>query len=161
MRRVGSWTGLALAAAYGLVFVALYLDYQRRAGTWFADLPLVLAALPFTLTMRALNGGSYDFAGDMTARVVAAGLFGSALAYIAGFASRRLCAPLIGAVRSHRTGSLTRPRRAPKRVRKDSRLSTGYGTRPPIRRKDARGSPRQRLVPRPCPGVAQKMGEWP
>ncbi len=46
MRRAGSWTGLALAASYGLVFVALYLDYQRRAGTWFADLPLVLPPCP-------------------------------------------------------------------------------------------------------------------
>ena len=56
----------------------------RRAGTWFADLPLSLAALPFTLLMRALNGGTYAFGGDMTGRVVAAGLFGSALAYLAG-----------------------------------------------------------------------------
>ncbi len=98
MRRAGSWTGLALAAAYGLVFVVLYLDYQRRAGTWFADLPLVLAALPFTLTMRALNGGGYDFAGDMTARVVAAGLFCSALAYIVGLALETIVRAAIGAV---------------------------------------------------------------
>ena len=104
MRRAGSWTGLALAAAYGLVFVALYLDYQRRAGTWFADLPLVLAALPFTLTMRALNGGGYDFAGDMTGRVIAAGLFGSALAYIAGLIVETVVRAAIGAMRSMRTG---------------------------------------------------------
>ena len=58
-----------------LAFVALYLEYLSRAGTWFADLPLVLAALPFTLVMRALNGGSYDFSGDMTGRVVAAAAF--------------------------------------------------------------------------------------
>ena len=63
-----------------------YVDYLRRAGTWFADLPLTLAALPFTLTMRALNGGSYAFGGDMTGRVVAAGVFGSALAYLIGLA---------------------------------------------------------------------------
>ena len=43
-----------------------------------------LAALPFTLAMRALNGGSYAFGGDMSGRVVAAGVFGSALAYLAG-----------------------------------------------------------------------------
>jgi len=41
-------------------------------------------ALPFTRAMRALNGGSYALGGDMTGRVVAAGLFGSALAYLAG-----------------------------------------------------------------------------
>ena len=34
--------------------------------------------------MRALNGGTYAFGGDMTGRVIAAGLFGSALAYLAG-----------------------------------------------------------------------------
>jgi len=35
--------------------------------------------------MRALNGGSYAFGGDMGGRVAAAGVFGSALAYLAGF----------------------------------------------------------------------------
>ena len=103
MRRAGSWTGLALAAAYGLVFVALYLDYQRRAGTWFADLPLALAALPFTLTMRALNGGGYDFAGDMTGRVIAAALFCSALAYIVGLIVETVVRAAFGAMRSMRT----------------------------------------------------------
>jgi hypothetical protein len=84
MRRLWSWTGLVLAALAFLVFAALYADYLSRAGTWFADLPLVLAALPFTLVMRALNGGSYDFAGDMTLRVIAGALFCCALAYLAG-----------------------------------------------------------------------------
>ncbi len=83
--RVLSWTGVALAAFYALVLAGLYLDYLRRAGTWFADLPLALAALPFTLAMRALNGGSYDFSGDMTLRVAAAAAFCSALAYVAGW----------------------------------------------------------------------------
>ncbi len=84
--RLRSWTGLALAGLYGAAFVALYVDYLRRAGTWFADLPLALAALPFTLAMRAANGGSYDFAGDMTLRVAAAVAFCCALAYAAGWA---------------------------------------------------------------------------
>jgi hypothetical protein len=84
MKQLWSWTGVIFAAVYALAFLALYVDYLRRAGTWFADLPLVLAALPFTLTMRALNGGSYGFGGDMTGAVIAAGLFGSALAYLAG-----------------------------------------------------------------------------
>jgi hypothetical protein len=85
MKRLRSWTGVVFAALYALVFLALYVKYAMRAGTWFADLPLTLAALPFTLTMRALNGGSYAFGGDMTGRVVAAGVFGSALAYLIGF----------------------------------------------------------------------------
>ena len=67
-----------------LAFVALYVDYVRRSDAWFADLPLSLAALPFTLVMRTLNGGSFAFGGSMTGRVIAAGLFGSALAYLAG-----------------------------------------------------------------------------
>jgi hypothetical protein len=84
MRRFKSWTGAGFAAVYTLAFVALYVDYVRRSGTWFADLPLSLIALPFTLVMRTLNGGSFDFGGDMTGRVIAGGLFGSALAYVAG-----------------------------------------------------------------------------
>src|SRR5580692_9331831 len=84
MIRLRSWTGAAFAVVYALTFVALYVDYVRRSGTWFADLPLSLAALPFTLVMRTLNGGSFAFGGDMTGRVISAGLFGSALAYLAG-----------------------------------------------------------------------------
>ncbi len=84
MKRLWSGTGVVFAAVYALAFIALYIDYLRRAGNWFADLPLSLAALPFTLVVRALNGGSYDFGGDMTGRVVAAGVFCSALAYFAG-----------------------------------------------------------------------------
>lgn len=84
MKRLKSWTGAAFAAVYALAFIALYVGYLRRAGTWFADLPLSLAALPFTLLMRTLNGGSYAFGGDMTGRVIAAGAFCSALAYLAG-----------------------------------------------------------------------------
>ena len=84
MRGLWSWTGAVFASIYALAFVALYVDYARRSGTWFADLPLSLAALPFTLVMRRLNGGSFDFGGSMTGRVIAAGVFGSALAYLAG-----------------------------------------------------------------------------
>jgi hypothetical protein len=84
MRRLWSWTGAVFAAVHALAFTALYVDYVRRSGTWFADLQLSLAALPFTLVMRALSGGSFDFGGAMTGRVIAAGLFGSALAYVAG-----------------------------------------------------------------------------
>jgi hypothetical protein len=84
MKRLWSWTGVVLASVYGLAFIALYVDYARRSDAWFADLPLSLAALPFTLVMRRLSGGSFDFGGSMTGRVIAAGLFGSALAYVAG-----------------------------------------------------------------------------
>jgi hypothetical protein len=89
-RHLRSWTGFVFAALYAALFVALYIEYRIRAGTWFADLPLTLAALPFTLVMRALNGGFYAFGGDMTGWVVVAGLFGCALAYGIGW--------LVGAV---------------------------------------------------------------
>ncbi len=85
MRRLRSWTGAVFAALYGALFVALYIEYLVRAGTWFADLPLTLAALPFTMVMRTLNGGAYTFGGDMSLRVVAAGLFGCAIAYAFGW----------------------------------------------------------------------------
>ena len=39
MRRLKSWTGAAFAAVYALAFIALYVDYVRRSGTWFADFP--------------------------------------------------------------------------------------------------------------------------
>ena len=99
MTRLWSWTGLTLAALYALVFVALYLDYLRRAGTWFADLPLALAALPFTLTMRALNGGGFDFAGEMPGRVLAAAVFCAALAYAVGLVAETVVRAAVGAAR--------------------------------------------------------------
>lgn len=76
---------MVFAALYAALFVALYIEYRMRAGTWFADLPLTLAALPFTLVMRALSGGAYRFGGDMTLRVVAAGVFCSVIAYAIGW----------------------------------------------------------------------------
>jgi hypothetical protein len=96
MRSVRSWTGLLFAGLYAIVFAAFYVDYLRRAGTWFADLPLVLAALPFTLVMRQVNGGSYAFAGDMTLRVGAAVLFCCALAYLAGFLLEAVIRAIVG-----------------------------------------------------------------
>jgi hypothetical protein len=96
VRSVRSWTGLLFAALYAIVFAALYVEYLRRAGTWFADLPLVLAALPFTLVMRQLNGGSYAFAGDMTPRVAAAVLFCCALAYLAGLVLEAVIRAIVG-----------------------------------------------------------------
>ena len=85
MRRLRCWTGAVFATLYGGLFIALYIEYLARAGTWFADLPLTLAALPFTLVMRALNGGTYEFGGELTLRVLAAGLFCCALAYAVGW----------------------------------------------------------------------------
>ena len=99
MKRLKSWTGAVFAAVYALAFVGLYVDYVRRAGTWFADLPLTLAALPFTLVMRELNGGSFAFGGDMTGRVIAPGLFGSALAYFAGLIVETVVRAIVRAAR--------------------------------------------------------------
>ena len=104
-RRLGSWTGFVFAALVALVFVALYLLYLSRAGTWFADLPLVMAALPFTLVMRAVSGGSYHLGGDMTGRVVIAAIFCSALAYAAGWVVETLVRVIVGFARAGLKGS--------------------------------------------------------
>ena len=49
--------------------------------------------------MRALNGGSYAFSGDMTGRVVAAALFCCALAYLAGLLVETLVRMAVSAAR--------------------------------------------------------------
>jgi hypothetical protein len=46
MKRLRSWTGVVFAAVYALAFLALYVDYLRRAGTWFADLPVMSPPCP-------------------------------------------------------------------------------------------------------------------
>ena len=84
MGAMKSAAGAVFAALYATAFGAAYVDYLRKAGQWFADIWLVLVALPFTLAMRWLAGGSYDFSGDATARVIAAAAFCCALAYLAG-----------------------------------------------------------------------------
>jgi hypothetical protein len=99
MKRLKSWTGAVFAAVYALAFVGLYVDYVRRAGTWFADLPLTLAALPFTLVMRELNGGSFAFGGDMTGRVIGAAIFCCALAYLAGLLVETVVRAIVRAAR--------------------------------------------------------------
>jgi hypothetical protein len=76
--------GAVFAALYAAAFAAAYVDFLRKAGQWFADIWLALIALPFTIAMRCLAGGSYDFAGDATAKVIAAAAFCCALAYLAG-----------------------------------------------------------------------------
>ncbi len=99
MGRFWSWIGAVLALLYAVALGALYVHYLRQEGAFLADLPLALAALPFTLTMRALNGGSYAFAGDMTGRVAAAILFCSTLAYLIGFAVEAILRLAIRAAR--------------------------------------------------------------
>jgi hypothetical protein len=84
MKAMKSATGAILAALYAAAFGAAYVDFLGKTGQWFADIWLVLVALPFTLAMRWLAGGSYDFSGDATAKVVAAAAFCCALAYCAG-----------------------------------------------------------------------------
>lgn len=84
MGAIKSAAGAVFAALYGAAFAAAYADYWAKTGQWFADAWLLAAALPFTIAMRWLAGGSYDFSGDATGRVIAAAAFCCALAYIAG-----------------------------------------------------------------------------
>jgi hypothetical protein len=84
MKGMKSAAGAVFAALYATAFGAAYVDYLRKTGQWFADIWLVLVALPFTLAMRWLAGGSYDFSGDSTAKVIGAAAFCCALAYLAG-----------------------------------------------------------------------------
>ncbi len=100
-RAVKSVTGAAFAALYAAAFIAAYLDYMGKAGQWFADVWLVLIALPFTATMRPLAGGSFDFSGDETARVVAGAAFCCAVAYVAGALIEALVRPLLRLATSH------------------------------------------------------------
>jgi hypothetical protein len=84
MRAARSIVGALLAALYAMAFAALYLDYLQHAGQWFADFKLILISLPFVLTMRFVNGGSFDLTGEDTLRLLGAALFGCVLAYILG-----------------------------------------------------------------------------
>ena len=86
MRFWRSITGAIFAALYAAAFIAAYVDYVNKSGQWLADILLVLTAMPFVLTMRALSGGSFNFGGSDTAMVVAAALFCCALAWLVGAA---------------------------------------------------------------------------
>ena len=86
MRALRSLTGAAFAAAYAIAFVVAYFDYRAHLGQWLADLELILVALPFVMTMRFLNGGSYDMTGEDSLKLLAAAAFCCALAFAAGCA---------------------------------------------------------------------------
>ncbi len=78
-----SATGAALAALYVIVFAAAYVLYLRNAGQFLADAPIMLVALPYTLTLLDLFG-SVNLSGDDLREVLAAALFCAALAYAIG-----------------------------------------------------------------------------
>jgi hypothetical protein len=86
MRPLKSIVGGLFAALYAMAFIGAYIYYREHAGEWFVDLPLVLIAMPFVLTMRFLAGGSYDMTGDDSLKLLAAAAFCCALAFAAGSA---------------------------------------------------------------------------
>ena len=86
MRPLKSIAGAAFAALYATAFIAAYVDYRGHVGEWFADLGLILLALPFVLTMRLLSGGSFDMTGEDRLKLLAAALFCCALAWVIGSA---------------------------------------------------------------------------
>ena len=83
MAAARSWFGLALAALYAAAFVAAYWLWSQEPNQLMSDLWLMLAALPYTLTVRALLG-SVDFSADSLSDVLTATAFCCALAYLAG-----------------------------------------------------------------------------
>ena len=83
MRLLKSATGSALAALYVLAFIAAYLIYRENAGQFLADAPIMLVALPYTMTFLKVFG-SVNLSGDDLHEVFAATLFCAALAYAVG-----------------------------------------------------------------------------
>jgi len=84
MRILTSRLGWTLAILYALAFVGAYALYRRADGVWPDAEYLYLVALPYTLTMLKLAGGSVDFSPDSPSTLVEAALFGGALGYIGG-----------------------------------------------------------------------------
>ena len=78
-----SATGAVLAALYALAFAVAYFQYLGKAGEFLPDAPLMLVALPYTLTVLKLFG-SVDLSGDNPKSVLAASLFCVVLAYLIG-----------------------------------------------------------------------------
>ena len=84
MRLTTSRPGWALAALYALAFAGAYALYVRADGAWPDAEYLYLVALPYTLAMLRLAGGSVDFSPDSPVTLLKAALFGAALGYIGG-----------------------------------------------------------------------------
>ena len=99
MRFLRSITGAIFAALNAAAFVAAYVDYLNKSGQWLADILLVLVAMPFVLTMRALSGGAFDFGGADTAMVFVAALFCCALAWLCGAALEAIVRSVFRAAR--------------------------------------------------------------
>jgi hypothetical protein len=103
MRALKSVAGAALAALYAVAFVAAYIDYRGHVGEWFADLGLILLALPFVLTMRLLTGGSFDMSGEDRLKLAAAALFCCALAWVVGSALEWIARAIFRLARGRRS----------------------------------------------------------
>jgi hypothetical protein len=104
VRFLRSITGAIFATLYAAAFIAAYVDYLNKAGQWLADILLVLAAMPFILTMRFLADGSFDFGGADTLKVIAAALFCCALAWLCGAALEAVVRYLLRAARGQGRG---------------------------------------------------------
>jgi len=101
MRLLRSVLGAVFAALYAIAFVVAYVYYRNHIGEWFppADLSLILVAMPFVLTMRALAGGSFDLRGEDAIKLAAAALFCCALAWIVGSALEGIARAIFRALR--------------------------------------------------------------
>ncbi len=103
MRPLRSIAGAVFAALYATAFVAAYVDYRGHVGEWFADLGLILLALPFVLTMRVLAGGSFDMTGEDRLKLLAAALFCCALAWLVGSALEWIARAIFRMARGRRS----------------------------------------------------------
>ena len=102
MRPLKSIAGATFAALYAIAFIAAYVDYRGHVGEWFADLGLILLALPFVLTMRLLTGGSFDMTGEDRLKLLAAALFCCVLAWLIGSALEWLARRIFRLARGRR-----------------------------------------------------------
>ena len=102
MKHLRSIVGAAFATLYAIAFIVAYVYYRNHIGEWFppADFSLIMVALPFVLTMRALAGGSFDLGGEDTLKLAAAALFCCALAWIVGSVLEWIARAIFRAARS-------------------------------------------------------------
>jgi hypothetical protein len=65
-------------------FVAAYAAYRAHAGEWFADAPVSLISMPYSLAVRQFGDADFEVFGADAGQVIAAAAFCAVLAYLIG-----------------------------------------------------------------------------